>query len=282
MMKRVASTLSRMEGAEIGLTLRQFGFATSAWWEDEPSYVYTLRMLEDGNNDESLSLLDQHLHPSESSAPVEPGHWEPGRFRLFMSHTSAKKRAVAALKAALSPFGIDAFVAHEDIEPTKEWVSAIEVALDTCHALAVFLTEGFHESNWTDQEIGFCVKRRILVLPIRLGIDPYGFISRYQALSPPAAGTGQEKLNALAEGIVSTLIAHDLTSQNMAEALLTQFENSRHFAAAKQNVALLERVPRWNPEQLSRMGAAATNNYENANAYNVPDRIRAIVERHSK
>lgn len=281
-MKKVAATLSRMEPVEIGLTLRQFGFPTGRSWDDEPSYGFALRMLEEAENDDGLLGLHQHLHPSESATLPESGNWEAGRFRLFMSHTSGKKTLVAAVKAALTPYGVDAFVAHEDIEPTTEWVSAIEVALDTCHALAAFLTEGFHESKWTDQELGFCMKRRILILPIRVGVDPYGFISRYQALSPPATGTGQEKLAGLAESIVNTLVGHDLTSQNMSEALLAQFEHSRHFSEAKRNASLLDKVPRWNADQLSRLSAAATNNYENANAFGVPDRVRQIIEKHGR
>jgi len=168
------------------------------------------------------------------------------------------------------------------IEPTREWVTEIEQALDTCHALAALLTEGFHESKWTDQEIGFCVKRRILVLPIRVGLDPYGFISRYQALSPPTGGTAQTRLTALSDGIFNTLITHDLTAQHMTDALVHRFENSKQFSEAKQTSQYLSKVPRWTAEQLTRISSAAEQNYENANAFGVPERIREIVTSHSK
>jgi hypothetical protein len=42
--------------------------------------------------------------------------WEPDKFRLFVSHTSAHKQTVAAQKFGLAVLGVDAFVAHEDID----------------------------------------------------------------------------------------------------------------------------------------------------------------------
>jgi hypothetical protein len=51
----------------------------------------------------------------------------------------------------LRSFGVSAFVAHENIEPTK-WQDEIEKALLSMNALAAILMPGFHESKWTDQE----------------------------------------------------------------------------------------------------------------------------------
>jgi hypothetical protein len=50
-------------------------------------------------------------------------------------------------------------------------------------ALAALLTLGFSASLWTDQEVGFAYARRVPIIPVRLGIDPHGFMSRFQALS---------------------------------------------------------------------------------------------------
>jgi len=51
-------------------------------------------------------------------------------------------------------------------------------ALATCEALIAWLTPDFHESLWTDQEVGFCVGRSVLIIPIRVGLNPYGFIGK--------------------------------------------------------------------------------------------------------
>ena len=49
-------------------------------------------------------------------------------------------------------------------------------------ALAAILTPGFNESKWTDQEVGVAVGRGSLIIPIRKGMNPYGFIGKYQGM----------------------------------------------------------------------------------------------------
>src|SRR5262245_59288574 len=105
------------------------------------------------------------------------------RFRLFLSHTNDQKDFVAEVQQSLRAFAIEGFVAHRDIEPTREWIVALEKALDDCHALAAFLSPTFHQSKWTDQEVGYCLGRRTLIIPVQLGMAPYGFIERFQAVA---------------------------------------------------------------------------------------------------
>lgn len=108
--------------------------------------------------------------------------WEPDQFRLFLSHKAEHKTEAGYLKTWLGKLGISAFVAHEDIQPTKEWQEEIENALVSMEALVALLSEDFHDSNWTDQEIGVAIGRGVPIIPIRLGLDPYGFIGKYQAV----------------------------------------------------------------------------------------------------
>jgi hypothetical protein len=79
---------------------------------------------------------------------------------------------MGSLREALRSVGISGFVAHTDIHPTREWQDVIESALETCEALAAYLTDDFHESLWTDQEVGFCVGRAVAILPLKAGRDP--------------------------------------------------------------------------------------------------------------
>src|SRR5262249_2168653 len=96
--------------------------------------------------------------------------WDEGRFRLFISHTHEHKAAVGWQKGGLALLGIDAFVAHDDIEPSREWQVVIEEALASCDAVAAWLTPDSPDSHWTDQEVGFCVGRTIQVIPVQVGI----------------------------------------------------------------------------------------------------------------
>ena len=109
--------------------------------------------------------------------------WGDDGFRLFLSHKSEVKQETAALKEGLKLFGITCFVAHEDIHPTKAWQDEIENALSSMDGFVALMTENFHDSNWTDQEVGFAFARGVPIVAVRLGKDPYGFIGKFQGLS---------------------------------------------------------------------------------------------------
>lgn len=132
-------------------------------------------------------------------ATSEVSHiWKAGYLRLFLSHVSAHKDAVAKLKSELLDRGISAFVAHEDVTPSSEWQHEIELALNFMDALAALLTPDFHQSNWTDQEIGFALGRGVRVISVNWGANPYGFAGKNQALKgwlehPQATGINLTK-----------------------------------------------------------------------------------------
>ena len=153
--------------------------------------------------------------------------WRSGFFRLFISHLTKDKIAISNLKKCLAYFGIDCFVAHEDIEPSKEWVKEIKKALRSADALCAVFSDGFCDSKWCDQEVGTALGRRIPVISVSKGADPHGFLSEYQAIK------SKKTANEVAEDLFKTLCSmedangtyfHVLTkllldSTNTAEAL---------------------------------------------------------------
>ena len=109
--------------------------------------------------------------------------WGHSGLRMFISHTNSCKDQAAELKSQLGILGMSAFVAHEDIEPSKQWQKEIRRALFTMDVLIAIVSEDFVMSKWTDQEVGVAVGREAPVVSIRLGADPYGFIGDVQAIS---------------------------------------------------------------------------------------------------
>jgi TIR domain len=109
--------------------------------------------------------------------------WGQDGFRVFLSHKSDVNQEIAELKNELRLFGVSCFVAHEDIHPTKAWQDEIENALGSMDAFVALMTPNFHESEWTDQEVGFAFGRGVPIIAVRLGKDPYGFIGKFQALT---------------------------------------------------------------------------------------------------
>ncbi len=208
-------------------------------------------------------------------APVDVERlWTPGMLRLFLSHVSKHKVAVSKLKWQLRKYGIASFVAHEDIEPSQEWQNEIELALRSMHAFVALLTPDFHQSKWTDQEVGVALGKGTLVIPVRLGLDPYGFIGKVQGLP----GNLYDPVS-LASSIVDLLLKHKTTADKMQDALIVGLEKAASFDAAKvatKKIAALRHIP---TAQLNRMQAAVKNNDQVAASFGAPERIQQIVQR---
>lgn len=108
--------------------------------------------------------------------------WTPGYFKLFISHISRNKARMSALKSHLATWGISAFVAHEDIEASREWRIEVESGLESMQLLIAVVETGFKESDWCSQEVGWALGRKIDIIPLRAGLDPYGFFGKYQGI----------------------------------------------------------------------------------------------------
>ena len=83
----------------------------------------------------------------------------------------------------LNTRNISTFVAHHDVQPTREWRNEILNSLNTMTHFVALLTDGFHESSWTNQEVGysFGLGKPRLFLNLEK-IDPGGLASAEQAL----------------------------------------------------------------------------------------------------
>ncbi len=108
--------------------------------------------------------------------------WIDGQLRVFISHLSSNKERMSAMKAELSHWGISAFIAHEDIEPSREWMNEVEAGLETMDVLVAVVEPGFKESDWCAQEVGFALGRHVDVIPLRAGLDPFGFFGKIQGV----------------------------------------------------------------------------------------------------
>lgn len=198
--------------------------------------------------------------------------WDDGFLHLFLSHVSAHKGAVSKLKKELWIYGVSGFVAHEDIEPTKEWVKEIELALNSAHALVALLTPDFHESKWTDHEVGVAFARGILIIPVRLGCDPYGFMGRTQAF------TGElNKVDELASGMVGILLKHPATTKLMKEVLTVALERTWSYSNAKKVSLAIIATTGFTQEQLERIRAACKDNSQVKASFGAPERINRYL-----
>ena len=101
--------------------------------------------------------------------------------------------------------------------PQKAWQDEIENALFSMDAFVALMTPEFHDSLWTDQEVGVAIGRGVPIIAIKLGTNPYGFIGKFQALSC--------SWNNAAKEIVKILVKHD----RMIDSFINAVENCTDF-----------------------------------------------------
>lgn len=273
LIKSIAGRLHTEEWPIIDLTLRQFELPYSDTWNGE-KFNYVVSMVERATDGVLLSLYNHLGFDAEKTdtTDITPSFWAEGQFRLFVSHLADHKVEATQLKAELVKYGVSCFVAHRDIEPTKEWIDEIEMGLRTCDALIALMRPGFHASKWTDQEIGYAMGRGLLVFSVRLGEDPYGFLGRFQAIPPVPIPT-------LAEKAFEVLVGHKKSSRNMSRAVLHRFSTSNTYAEAKENIGLVEKLPYWDHELERRIAEVVETNGQVKDSWGVENRVKAFNQK---
>jgi TIR domain len=204
--------------------------------------------------------------------------WMPNRVRLFLSHVSRIKTETSALKAALQPYGIDAFVAHEDIEPSQEWQKEIEFALRSMHAFCALVTEDYNRSKWCDQEAGYALGRGVPFVLLACGTAPYGLMGKHQAAKGQLVPSAL--LQESATRVVDVLSKQESLIHPLTEGAVQALETAHTFASAKasmKRLAVMEKS--LSKEQILRMLAAARSNSQVSDATNVPNQIGVIAKR---
>ena len=198
--------------------------------------------------------------------------WRVGMFKLFVSHSSLNRRLAHNLRKELRAYGVDAFVAHDVIEPTADWQNVIEYALRTADAMVALLSKEFRKSRWCDQEVGAVLVQNKLIVSVDLGQEPYGFLGRYQALKAVNLEPDEVSMR-----LFRLLLKNEKSQPAVAAALVSLFEGSDSFQEAKDNSRLLEMLPRLDKNLRQRVRTALKGNSQVSAAFGVPDRVTRLL-----
>ena len=271
--KQITQELSKEEWALVDLTLKQFGLPWTDQWSGGDKESYVMDMI--GNSDdESLLELAKHLGvASQLETTSEPNFWSAGEARIFLSHLAKHKVDVSELRKHLRDYGISAFVAHEDIEPTKEWQVEIESALSTMDGLVALLTPDFNESKWCDQEVGVAIGRQLPILAVRQGIDPYGFVGKYQALQ----GFGKTSKQLACE-IHELFLPMSGLGAKITNVLVNDFIDSRSFDESRRLVSIIKQSKYLTSKHAEAMQEAVKNNSQISHSWGVPEQVAQIAK----
>ncbi len=219
----------------------------------------------------------QHAVSLDKRPQVEPDTlsiWQPGRIRLFVSHRDRHKKKAKELAEALEGYGMSAFLAHDRIEVTATWQNEILKGLDTMEIMLVFATDDLHDSEWTNQEIGFALCRGIPILSLKLqNADPKGFIRDKQALrgdlQDPAASAPR----------IYKLVAKKLDNKDrLQSALISAFISSSCFEEAKKRFQRLNKaVDSISEEEAQRIIDGFKENDQLHNAFYLINKYKRLI-----
>lgn len=168
---------------------------------------------------------------------IAPDFWEQGYVKAFVSHLASNKQRISDLKKRLEAWGISSFVAHTDIEPSREWMQEVEKALATMDILIAVVEPGFKESNWTDQEVGYALGRNVDIIPLRAGLDPYGFMGKYQ---------GIQIKNKTPEVVSQEIVNVLLKKPNYRDRLLISMGKSFRAMSSNDKIEKINQIDAWN------------------------------------
>lgn len=196
----------------------------------------------------SIELIDDndaectHAKPLSNKPQINPDNisfWEQGKIRLFVSHRDKYKTYANELAEHLKNYGISAFVAHDSIEPMSTWQNEIIKGLETMEIMLTFVTDDFHESVWTNQEIGYALGKGTPIISLKLqNADPNGFIIKdIQALKGSL-----DAIHSSANKIYKLVIEKLGKKHRIQSSLIDSFIQSVSFDDAKFRFDLLKNV----------------------------------------
>lgn len=272
--KEIADKLAEENWTYIDLVLHQYGLPTNETWNGSSADSYIIAMIKDADN-ETLSELSKQLNTTAAKAlhTRESSDQTENETKIFLSHLASSKKKIAKIKEELRWLGMTAFVAHKDIKPTKEWQDEIENALSEMDGFVAIIEPGFKESDWCDQEIGCAIGRKIPIVVIRSGLDPYGFIGKYQAIQ------GLSKTErSLAKEVYAAFMQHEAIGRKITSALVHQLSESPSYQTSITTADLLYESPYTTENQISSLIQAAKTNSQISSAFGVVELINKMAK----
>lgn len=180
---------------------------------------------------------------SESEAQVFPSDV----IKVFLSYSTKDKKQAGSFKHTLEKYGLDVFLAHEDIRPSEQWQNEIVTRLRECHIFIPLFSSNFPGSKWTDQETGIAFGLKKKVIPVSLDeVNPYGFVGRYQSLK--CKGNISTSCTQILE-----IIVNDPIGSVLVEKMIKIFLESGSFNEANELAGFLDRISGFVQRQINEI-----------------------------
>jgi hypothetical protein len=174
----------------------------------------------------------------------------------FISYSTEDKEFAGVVKQSLEGFGIESFLAHEDLLVSEEWKERILEELRRIEVFVAVLSKHYKSSAWCDQELGFIVSRSdVLIIPLTTDRTmPYGFIGHLH-------GQYVDDPDRVADYIVPVL--YRKRPRFMIPLQIQKVREARSWRGAEATVRpLVDVYSEFNEQDIASFVDAATNNSE--------------------
>lgn len=193
--------------------------------------------------------------------------------RAFLSYSHKDRELAHHLKDELKEFGVEAFLAHDDIPVSERWRRAILKNLRNCELFIPILTEAYTKSKWTDQEAGFALAKGKRIVPLKVDVTPYGLIEVYQALR-----LRQVRPIETCWRIMESLKERESLRQKVREGVISSFLKSSTFEIASKNLTQLVKFRPFTSEQLVEIVKTSSRNQNIYGCHGAQRHMEVLLE----
>ena len=219
----------------------------------------------------------------------------PNNLRVFISYSEENKKIASGIKENLNRFGVQAFLAHDDIPPGKEWIPEILKNIKNADIFIALLSKDFQESKWADQETGiaFCLNKFIIPISIDDTI-PYGFMEKYQAFKDFKYEFKEYVVNVRTMEKKEFLECRDEIfkiikfiseevefKENLADSLITRLENAPGFRIAESYFEILYKLEPFSEGQINTIIENSIKNNQVHQAHGCQCMLKELLKKYS-
>ena len=197
---------------------------------------------------------------------------------VFVSHSNKDNTMANEIESSINKLYLELFLAHRDIEGGEEWREVIRGKIRDCNVFVALVTPDFHESEYTEQEVGAAWLLKKPILSIRVdGTDPKGFITGKQWITYnkqyPHTTAGELVKFALTE-----MDGHD----RMVDVVVEILNNARSFNESNYLADILSSQTVLTPKQITGIKHALETNDQVYGARYTKKQLSSILGKHSE
>ena len=210
------------------------------------------------------------------------------KYHIFISHSTKDLELVTELVNELNLYGLRSFVAHRDIDLSKEWITEIERQLSKCRVFVAFLTANFKASYWCDQEAGMAYSNNLKIIPLNCdgATNSYGFLGKFQATSLIFKAHDRDRSEELkfrddVLKIVNAVLSEKEIIEFTRSSILNQVENIHHYHDSDCIFSQILKLEPFTEEEVKRLVKLSVKNDQIYETHIAQETLKKIISDYS-